>query len=170
MEGAQRQWCRKQESMRQATGAEPTLLLFHESFSMADRSSGFRIDESGSAPAALMSSSTAASQEKVSRAEGTCGGARSLSLALALQDRAQVFTLTISCWSQGHPVPGLLPASDASGTSDAQSCGQPIFKTGPSYGRPRPGDAPGPAEATPVPGSSRGLPLRLPSGPLQPPQ
>lgn len=164
MEGAQRQWCRKQESMRQATGAEPTLLLFHESFSMADRSSGFRIDESGSAPAALMSSSTAASQEKVSRAEGTCGGARSLSLALALQDRAQVFTLTISCWSQGHPVPGLLPASDA------QSCGQPIFKTGPSYGRPRPGDAPGPAEAIPVPGSSPGLPLRLPSGPLQPPQ
>lgn len=62
---------------------KPTLLLFHESFSMADRSSGFRIDESGSAPAALMSSSTAASHEKVRSAEGTCGGARSLSLSLA---------------------------------------------------------------------------------------
>lgn len=41
---------------------------------MAARSSGFRMDELGSAPAALMSSSTAASHEKVRRAEGTCGG------------------------------------------------------------------------------------------------
>jgi hypothetical protein len=47
---------------------------FQESFSMATRSSGFRTDESGSAPAALMSSSTAVSQEKVRRAEGTCSG------------------------------------------------------------------------------------------------
>lgn len=55
-------------------GVKPTLLLFHESFSMVDRSSGFRIEESGSAPAALRSSSRAASHEKVRRAEGTCGG------------------------------------------------------------------------------------------------
>lgn len=64
-------------------GLRPTLLLFHESFSMVNRSSGFRIDESGLAPAALMSSSTAMSHEKVRRAEGTCGGTRSLSLVLA---------------------------------------------------------------------------------------
>lgn len=149
--------------MRQAPGLKPSLLLFHESFLMAERSSGFRIEESGSAPVALMSSSTAASQEKVSRAEGTCGRARSLSLALAPQDQAHIFTLTVSCWSQGHTVPRLLSASDASGTSEAQSCGQPILKAraSPMDG---PGDAPGPAEAIPGLGSSRGLPLRPPSG------
>lgn len=55
-------------------------LLFHESFSMVNRSSGFRIDESGLAPAALMSSSTAMSHEKVRRAEGTCGGGEASAL------------------------------------------------------------------------------------------
>lgn len=50
---------------------------------MANRSSGFRIDESGSAPEALMSSSTAMSHEKFRRAEGTCGGERSFSFVLA---------------------------------------------------------------------------------------
>lgn len=92
-------------------GLKPTLLLFHESLSMATRSSGFRIDESGSAPAALMSSSTAVSHEKVRRAEGTCGGVRRLSLVLAL---TLVLTLLPLCWSQGHTRPGRLPASDGS--------------------------------------------------------
>lgn len=39
---------------------------------MESRSSAFRTEGSGSAPAALMSPSTAASHEKVRRAEGTC--------------------------------------------------------------------------------------------------
>lgn len=59
---------------------------------MADRSSGFRIDVSGLAPAALMSSSTAASHEKVRRAEGTCNGVRSLSLTLALSGKTELLS------------------------------------------------------------------------------
>lgn len=51
---------------------------------MAEKSSGFRIDESGFVPAALMSSSTATSHENVRRAEGTYGGVRPLSCAPAL--------------------------------------------------------------------------------------
>lgn len=39
---------------------------------MAASNSGLKTDVAGSAPAALMSSNTEASQEKVSRAEGTC--------------------------------------------------------------------------------------------------
>lgn len=41
---------------------------------MAASSSGLKTDFAGSAPAALISSNTEASQEKVSRAEGTCKG------------------------------------------------------------------------------------------------
>lgn len=58
---------------------------------MADRSSGFRM-ASGSTPAALMSSSTAMSHEKVRRAEGTCGGGRlsfCLHVAVQWKDRAE---------------------------------------------------------------------------------
>lgn len=43
---------------------------------MAVSSSGLKTDAAGSAPAALMSSSTEASQEKVSRADGTCTQAK----------------------------------------------------------------------------------------------
>ena len=52
---------------------------------MADRSSGFRIDVSGWVPAALMSSSTAASHEKVRRAEGTCSRVRCAEVQLHVQ-------------------------------------------------------------------------------------
>lgn len=72
--GQEQGWGEAGEHKTDPWGLKPTLLLFHESFSMADMSSGFRRDESGSAPAALMSSSTAASHEKVRRAEGTCVG------------------------------------------------------------------------------------------------
>lgn len=43
---------------------------------MAASSSGLKTDVAGSAPAALMSSNTEASQEKVSRADGTCTQAK----------------------------------------------------------------------------------------------
>lgn len=43
---------------------------------MAASSSGLKTDVGGSAPAALMSSNTEASQEKVSRADGTCTQAK----------------------------------------------------------------------------------------------
>ena len=52
---------------------------------MADRSSGFRTDVSGWVPAALMSSSTAMSHEKVRRAEGTCSRVRGTELQLHIQ-------------------------------------------------------------------------------------
>lgn len=43
---------------------------------MAASSSGLKTDVAGSAPAAFMSSNTEASQEKVSRADGTCTQAK----------------------------------------------------------------------------------------------
>ena len=50
--------------------AKPAFI--QESCSMAASSAGLKTDFAGSAPAALISSNTEASQEKVNKAEGTC--------------------------------------------------------------------------------------------------
>lgn len=130
-------------------GLKPTLLLFHESFSMAARSSGFRIDELGSAPAALMSSSTAASHEKVRRAEGTWGGATSLKSPSSLGDGARLSTLRPSCWSRGHARPGgSLPV-----TAAATACSRGL-------GHRAPGGTPASSQGVPHPPSAMVLPSR----------
>lgn len=51
---------------------------------MAASSSGLKTDFAGSAPATLISSNTEASQEKVSRAEGTCKGRQNITWDIML--------------------------------------------------------------------------------------
>lgn len=64
-----KEWVWEQHEM-EPHWAKPAFI--QESCSMAASSSGLKTDVGGSVPAALMSSTTEASQEKVSRAEGTC--------------------------------------------------------------------------------------------------